>query len=265
MSQGFETCKALFVSPTPYHILLGVRSSASRAEEPIANLKAGAPNSKSSAEGLAIDVDSDESIENAFKEVSYKYDHIDVLINNAGADYGALAAKGEISTREAWLKGWNTNVAGTHIMTQTFIPLLLKSKNTTPRLIFITSGQASLTKMAEQRSPFWKAPPAGWPKTTSMTPLLSYRASKVGMNMMYLDWVRVLQNDPVKVFCVSPGYLATGLSFVGAEAMAKAGAMDPSVGGNTIKNVVEGMMDENAGMVINGRKGEDPVTAIQAW
>jgi hypothetical protein len=47
--------------------------------------------------------------------------------------------------------------------------------------------------------------------------------------------------------------------------MAKAGAMDPVVGGNTIKDVVEGKIDASAGKVVSGRQGEDPVTAIQAW
>jgi NAD(P)-dependent dehydrogenase (short-subunit alcohol dehydrogenase family) len=115
-----------------------------------------------------------------------------VLINNAGASYGALAAEGAMSTREAWIKAYNTNAAGTHIMTQTFVPLLLKSKVPTPRLVFPTSGQASLTEMAEQRSRGWTAPPPGWPKIAAISPSLSYLASKVAMSMMYLKWVRVL-------------------------------------------------------------------------
>lgn len=34
---------------------------------------------------------------------------------------------------------------------------------------------------------------------------------------MVRDWVRVLKNDGVKVFMVSPGFLATGLNNVGVE------------------------------------------------
>lgn len=260
-SQGFEICKALFSSSRAYHILMGVRGSASRADEPIANLKASSPSTTSTAEGLVVDIDSDESIAAAFDQVSSKYSHIDILINNAGANFGSAAAKGEMTQREAWLKAFNTNAAGTHIMTETFAPLLLKSKDPSPRLIFITSGGASLTEMAERRSPRWEAPAAGWPKATG-SPTLAYRCSKVGMNMMYLDWVRVFDKDPVKVFCVSPGFLATGLGSTGAKALAAMGAADPAEGGNAIKDVVEGKKDERAGKVINARQGADEV---QEW
>ena len=53
---------------------------------------------------------------------------------------------GKIGTRAGWNATWNVNVAGTHMMTNTFIPLLLKSSK--PRLLFMTSGTASLTEAA---------------------------------------------------------------------------------------------------------------------
>ena len=68
-----------------------------------------------------------------------------------------------MSEREAWNKSWNVNVAGTQIVTSTFMPLLLKSSD--PRLIFITSGASSLEAASQSvGSSHWKAPPAGWPK-----------------------------------------------------------------------------------------------------
>lgn len=262
---GFETCKALFASDQAHHILLGVRGSPQRAEDPIAKLKQTCPTSKSTVEGLAVDVDSDEAITKAFETVAAKFGYIDVLINNAGADYGAVAAKGDISQRQAWLQAYNTNVAGTHIMTHTFAPLLLKSSIKSPKLIFITSGQASLTEMAEERSPNWQAPEAGWPKSDRLNTIASYRASKVGMNMMYLEWVKLFANDPIRVFCISPGFLATGLSFIGADTMKSIGAGDPAMGGNTVKDVVEGKMHANAGKVVDGRQGRNNVVDIQPW
>ena len=215
-------------------------------------------------EGLSIDIESDESITAAFETVSAKYGHIDVLINNAGADFGIMAMKGEMSTREAWTKTYNTNVVGTYLLTQTLVPLLLKSPQTT-RIIFITSGQASLTEMAERRSPGWNAPSPGWPKNDRVHAIAAYRASKVGMNMMFLEWVRLLANDPVKVFNVSPGFLATGLSGIGADVMKKAGAGDPAIGGNTVRLIVEGKTDESAGKLVDGRQGHDPQADIQPW
>lgn len=75
--------------------------------------------------------------------------------------------------------------------------------------------------------------------------------------MMMLDWVRVLKEDGVKVFCVSPGFLATGLAGVGQEKLKAIGAGDPSIGGNLIKEVVEGGRDADAGKVVN-KDGTQP-------
>lgn len=69
--------------------------------------------------------------------------------------------------------------------------------------------------------------------------------------MMMLDWVKVLQLDGAKVFCISPGFLATNLGGMGKEYLEKAGAGDASRGGNLIKDVVEGKRDSDAGKVVN--------------
>lgn len=51
------------------------------------------------------------------------------------------------------------------------------------------------------------------------------------------------------MWAVSPGFLATGL--VGDPEIAKAmGAMDPSIGGEFVKDVIEGARDEDVGKVI---------------
>jgi NAD(P)-dependent dehydrogenase (short-subunit alcohol dehydrogenase family) len=80
----------------------------------------------------------------------------------------------------------------------------------------------------------------------------SYRSSKTGMNMMMREWVRLLRNDgdKVKVFCVSPGFLATNWNGMTPEQMKKIGALDASVGGEFIRDVVEGKRDEDAGKII---------------
>ena len=67
--------------------------------------------------------------------------------------------------------------------------------------------------------------------------------------MMMREWVRILGNDGVKIWCVSPGFLATGLGF-GAEKLKAMGALDPAVGGALVKDVVEGKRDADVGKVI---------------
>jgi NAD(P)-dependent dehydrogenase (short-subunit alcohol dehydrogenase family) len=87
---------------------------------------------------------------------------------------------------------------------------------------------------------------------------IAYRSSKTGLNMMMLEWQRYLKEDGVKVFCISPGFLATNLGGIGADKLKEMGAGDPSSGGALIKDVVEGKRDADAGKVVNA-------AGVQAW
>jgi NAD(P)-dependent dehydrogenase (short-subunit alcohol dehydrogenase family) len=150
-----------------------------------------------------------------------------------------------------WNKSWNVNTTGTHILTYTLMPLLLASSS--PRLLFITSGTSTLTEATAATLPIDKSPPAGWPKSLGFP---AYRASKCGMNMMMREWARVLKEDGVKVWAVSPGFLATGLG-LGKDMNTKFGAQDPVVGANFVRDVVEGSEDHNIGKVVR-RGGPQP-------
>lgn len=151
-----------------------------------------------------------------------------------------------------WNKSWSVNTTSTFMITHTLAPLLLKSSD--PRLLFITSGTST---MGERPSPLPvdKSPAAGWPKPMLMIP--AYRSAKTGLNMMMLEWARILGEDGVKAWCVSPGFLATGLG-PGADKNKEMGAQDPKVGGEFVRDVVEGKRDGDVGKVI--RKDD-----VQAW
>lgn len=71
------------------------------------------------------------------------------------------------------------------------------------------------------------------------------------------EWHRTLKQDGVKVWAISPGYLATGLGR-GVDSNKSAGAGDPTLGGDFIKDVLEGKRDADVGKVIL-RSG------VQAW
>lgn len=75
--------------------------------------------------------------------------------------------------------------------------------------------------------------------------------------MMMREFVRILKEDGVKIWCVSPGYLATGLG-LGSEINRKAGALDPSIGADFVRDVVEGKRDGDVGKVV--RKND-----VQTW
>ena len=68
--------------------------------------------------------------------------------------------------------------------------------------------------------------------------------------MMMLGWATLLKEDGVKVFAISPGFLATGLGG-DPERLKKAGAKDPKIGGELIRDVVEGKRDADVGKVVN--------------
>ena len=159
-----------------------------------------------------------------------------------------------MTARQAWNKTWDVNVTGANIMTETFLPLLLKSED--PRLLFITSGLSSMHDASDTSNPRYMVPPAGLPKPPGAT---SYMSSKAGLNMMMIQWARMLKNDGVKVWSIAPGLLATNLGG-DPELLKKMGAGDPSIGGTAIRGVIEGKRDEDAGKVV--REYRSP---IQAW
>jgi NAD(P)-dependent dehydrogenase (short-subunit alcohol dehydrogenase family) len=276
---GLAIVKALYQSTTAYTILLCGRSI-QKAQDAAHQIQAGDP-SGSGVVPMQVDLESDESIEKLARDVGEKYGRVDILINNAGtyihpklhiitfillkliyvpagASFDQELLKGSISAREAWNRTWNVNVTGTHILTSTFMPLLLQSSQSPSpdprRLIFITSGLSSLAGTESNVThPINLSPPEGWPKSyEGMFFCPSYRSSKTGMNMMMREWVRLLRNDgdKVKVFCVSPGFLATNWNGMTPEQMKKIGALDASVGGEFIRDVVEGKRDEDAGKII---------------
>lgn len=153
--------------------------------------------------------------------------------------------------RSVWDHAYTLNVTSTHVFTHIFMPLLLASS--TPRLLFVTSGLSSLAACSSGLKPKVLAPgsvPKGWPKPAARS-MIAYKTSKTALNMMMLNWEMLLEPDGVKVFAISPGFLATGLGGMGKDLLKKMGAGDPSVGGGFIKDVLQGKRDADAGKVID--------------
>ncbi|KAK6363137.1 hypothetical protein TWF730_000586 [Orbilia blumenaviensis] len=241
---GYEAIKAFLTATKPYQIFVGGRSP-EKVESAIGSFGSTGIHTLIP---FQLDLLSDESIGAAYAKISSEVDHIDVLINNAGA------ATNTPTSRATLLQDYNVNVAGTYVVTETFLPLLIKSSN--PRLLFLTSGLSSQEEAGQKDSPRYVNPPAGWPKPPGPM-FLSYRTSKTALNMIMIDFDRLLKNDGVKVWCISPGMLATNLGG-DKELLKRLGAEDPYLGGDFIKNVVEGARDSDTGKVV--RRDE-----IQRW
>jgi NAD(P)-dependent dehydrogenase (short-subunit alcohol dehydrogenase family) len=154
--------------------------------------------------------------------------------------------------RDMWNKSWNVNTTGTCMLTHTFVPLLLKSSDL--RLIFITSGMSTLAESENASIKLNQSPAKGWPKKEPA--VVAYRASKTGMNMMMREWARILREDGVKVWCVSPGFLATDLGG-NPDMNRQMGAQDPAIGVSFVRDVVEGARDQDTGKVVR-RDGVQP-------
>ena len=160
-----------------------------------------------------------------------------------------------MSTKEAFLQSFNTNVISVHFLTEIFIDLLVKSMS--PRIIFVTSGLGSMADHDNPNYPVNQSPPAGWPKPYQLNNT-TYRISKAAMNMMALEWRRVLRNDNIKVNIVTPGLSVTTLGGVSREEYRKYGADEAHIGGTFFREVIEGKMDKDEKTGIVTRKGITP-------
>lgn len=263
---GYEIVKALYASSAPYDLIIGTRTLAN-GEAAVTTLQSEVPSPSSPSSTISVlqlDVTSDASIEAAVTEINSRHNgRLDVLINNAGAAFDDALKSGALTLRETFNKTWDVNVAGTHVLTTLAAPLLLQSAD--PRLVFMTSGTSSLWETEEEN---WGSQPVlarinaspekGWPKPAGPQPLTMYRTAKTGLNMLMRDWARVLKNDGVKVWAVSPGFLATGLGGQGPDVLKRFGAAEPSVGGEFVRGVVEGKYDHVVGKVIK-------VDKVQPW
>lgn len=161
---------------------------------------------------------------------------------------------GKLTVREAFNTSCNTNIASTYLFTQSLIPLLFASP--TRRLIFISTGISSLADHGDTNISINQSPPEGWPKKYQFN-VMTYRTSKAGLNMMALEWARVLRHDKVKIHILDPGLLATTLGGADPAFLKKIGAADPSVGGEFVRDVVKGKWDDHVEQLI----GKDGVVA----
>lgn len=69
--------------------------------------------------------------------------------------------------------------------------------------------------------------------------------------MVMREWCRILKNDGVRVFSISPGGMLTNFGD-DRQALARYNAKDPIIAADMVRAVVEGERDEDAGRIRHG-------------
>lgn len=227
---GFAVAQQLARHPEN-HVIIGSRNETSGAAAVKALTEEG-----HSASFVQLDLDSDESINAAAREIEEAYGRLDVLINNAGILLD-MGFGGTLSTRALFEKTFITNVTGTACLTDALLPLLLTSSS--PRIIFVSSKMASLTLASDPNIPF------------KPSDYKAYASSKAALNMLALCYTGALAKKGGKVNVVCPGLVKTKLNnHMEGGSTAEEGA----------KRIVELAMEEHgrANATFSDREGSIP-------
>lgn len=232
---GLEFVIALAKESPDFNILLGSRS-AEKGQTILNELHSShgsSLNSKISV--IQLDVTDKQSILAAKQTLETEYGRLDVLVNNAGIVVIRPTADTLTSLRETF----ETNVFGAAVVTETFEPLLKNSSS--PRLIYVSSDQGSITRRLD--------PTYQWYKIRGD----NYRMSKAALNMLAACHKYNFAEWSCKVCAFNPGFCVTNLTGeAGRARRIEHGARDAGDAANALVEVVTGKRDadvEKSGIV----------------
>ncbi len=153
-----------------------------------------------SAEFVEIDVSDRASIQKAAKAVAAKFDHLDVLVNNAAI----MEDKANITEVpvDLVLRTLTTNVFGPLLVTQAFLPLITKSPSAT--VVNMSSGLGQLSEMGDT-----------YP---------AYSISKTSLNAITRQFAAALKGNGITVNSVCPGWVKTDMGGANAPRTVQQGA-----------------------------------------
>jgi NAD(P)-dependent dehydrogenase (short-subunit alcohol dehydrogenase family) len=187
---GFETARQLAQSGG-IHVIMAARDRAKGVAAALTLQGEGLD-----VEALTLDVTEAASIAAAVQQISSKFGHLDILINNAGI---AIQDGKKVSEQslETWRKTFDTNLFAVVAVTQAFLPLLAKSD--AGRIVNLSSILASMTLHSDPSSPIYdfKVP--------------AYNVSKTAVNAWTVQLAYELRDSKMKVNAVHPGYVKTDM------------------------------------------------------
>ena len=178
-----------------YHVIIGSRNAAAGEKVVAALISDG-----HSASSVQLDVTSDESITAAVRKVEQEFGVLDVLVNNAGIliDKGGIESRLALPTRELFDRTLSTNIIGAACLTEACLPLLRKAE--LPRLVFVSSRMGSVSEATNKQTVYYG------------TDYKAYDCSKAALNMLALNYARMMDDGNAMVNVVCPGLVKTKLT-----------------------------------------------------
>lgn len=191
-TSGIGKAAALQLAAMGAHVIV-VGRNADKGSATVAEIKRrGGP---APVEFLCADLSSQQAIRELARTVSATYDHLDVLINNAGAVY---------PTRKASVDGIELTFAldylGYFLLTELLLPLLKVSAPS--RIVNVSSSAQRLGRIDFDDL-------QGAQRYSGMR---AYSQAKLAIVLYTYELARRLQGTGVTANCLHPGYVATNLA-----------------------------------------------------
>lgn len=183
---GFETARQL--AQKGIHVLLGSRDQ-ERGRKAVEQLTS----ENLPVSLIHIDVTNQSTVDAAVAEVTEKYGHLDILINNAGIY--VKEPRPSKCTLELLQDNMNVNFFGAFLVTKAFLPLIHKSS--AGRIVNVTSALGSIYFHQTCGTSYYH---------------LAYSASKSSLNMFTYQLAQELKKTNIKVNTCTPGLTATELT-----------------------------------------------------
>ncbi|MGW1742234.1 SDR family NAD(P)-dependent oxidoreductase [Nocardia sp. NPDC001965] len=157
------------------------------------------------AEGELLDVCSVDSARCLRDSIADRYEHIDVLVNNAGILPEATAT-GTVNFAHpgAFTETLMTNTFGPANVIEALLPLVRRAP--AGRIVNISTEMGSLTEQRNPDSAYYSMVVPG------------YQASKAALNSITVGLAKTLADTAVRVISVCPGFVATELAPAAADA-----------------------------------------------
>jgi len=184
---------------------------------------------------LPLEVTDVSSLTGAVQQAHRAIEGLDILINNAAINPGAVTVEGPDGQRlldaTRTLEVFNINVVAPVRVAQAFTSLLMHG--TSPRVINISSGAGSLTYATDGGDGY------------------SYAASKAGLNMMTRTYAWSVRDQGITAVMIDPGWVKTDMGGAGAD-------LAPEESGRGLLAVIDGLTPEDTGRFLRYDGSEVP-------